>query len=102
LQHVLKTCRAWLLAHPEYCLNDSEQAYYAGLLQRRLCGEPIAYMLDEREFFKVKGVKVKGVRDISIFHLHIHSSQFQNPNPYCSPDRPTGCRSFPAARPRLP
>ena len=45
LQHVLKTSRAWLLAHPERCLSDSEQTHYAALLQRRLRGEPIAYML---------------------------------------------------------
>ena len=44
-QHVLKTSRTWLLAHHEHCLNDSEQAHYAALLQRRLRGEPIAYLL---------------------------------------------------------
>ena len=25
LQYVLKTSRAWLLAHPEYCLNNSDK-----------------------------------------------------------------------------
>ena len=63
LQHVLKTSRAWLLAHPEHCLNDSEQAHYATLLQRRLCGEPIAYMLGEREFF---GLMFKVTPDVLI------------------------------------
>jgi len=51
LQQVLKVSRAYLLAHPERCLNDSEQARYEELLQRRLRGEPMAYLLGEREFF---------------------------------------------------
>lgn len=51
LQHVLHVSRAWLLAHPEHCLNQPEQTRYDELLQRRLAGEPIAYILGEREFF---------------------------------------------------
>lgn len=51
LQHVLSVARAYLLAHPERVLSESEQALYQTLLQRRLCGEPIAYLLGEREFF---------------------------------------------------
>jgi len=51
LRLVLNVSRAYLLTHPERCLNDSEQTRYAELLQRRLLGEPIAYILGEREFF---------------------------------------------------
>ena len=51
LQHVLNISRAWLLAHPEHCLNQPDQTRYDELLQRRLVGEPIAYILGEREFF---------------------------------------------------
>lgn len=51
LQHVLNVTRAYLLAHPERRLNKPEQTQYDELLQRRLCGEPIAYLLGEREFF---------------------------------------------------
>ena len=51
LQHVLKVSRAYLLAYPERCLNDSELTRYMELLQRRMQGEPIAYILGEREFF---------------------------------------------------
>lgn len=51
LQAVLQVNRAYLLAHPERCLNESELARYEALLQRRLHGEPIAYLLGEREFF---------------------------------------------------
>ncbi len=51
LQHVLSVPRAWLLAHPGYRLNDTEQTRYDELLFCRLHGEPIAYILGEREFF---------------------------------------------------
>lgn len=51
LQQALNVSRAWLLARPEYSLNDSERILYAESLQRRLRGEPIAYILGEREFF---------------------------------------------------
>lgn len=51
LQHVLGKQRAYLLAHPERVLSADEQVAYATLLQRRLCGEPIAHLLGEREFF---------------------------------------------------
>ena len=51
LQRVLIATRASLLAHPERTLSKSEQARYQHLMQRRLSGEPIAYLLGEREFF---------------------------------------------------
>lgn len=51
LQHVLKVPRAWLLAHPEQALDGAQAGAYAALLQRRLQGEPIAYILGAREFF---------------------------------------------------
>ncbi len=51
LQHVLNVPRAWLLAHPGYRLNEPEQTRYDELLFCRLHGEPIAYILGEREFF---------------------------------------------------
>ncbi|WP_239236731.1 peptide chain release factor N(5)-glutamine methyltransferase [Candidatus Nitrotoga sp. BS] len=54
LQQVLDVPRAWLLAHSEHCLNETEQTYYHELLQRRLRGEPVAYLLGEREFFGLK------------------------------------------------
>ena len=51
LQHVLKVSRAWLLAHPEQVLDEAQAGAYAALLRRRLQGQPIAYILGEREFF---------------------------------------------------
>jgi len=54
LQHALNVNRAYLLAHPEQELDAAQTAVYRALLQRRLAGEPIAYILGEREFFGLK------------------------------------------------
>jgi len=51
LQKVLGIGRAYLFAHPERVVSDAEEAAYQKLLQRRLNGEPVAYILGEREFF---------------------------------------------------
>ena len=51
LQQVLGVSRAYLLAHPEQILDEAQTATYHALLQRRLAGEPLAYLLGEREFF---------------------------------------------------
>lgn len=51
LQKILQVPRVYLLAHPERSLTAAEFAYYRELLQRRLQGEPVAYILGEREFF---------------------------------------------------
>lgn len=54
LQHVLGVQRAYLLAHPEQGLNETQQFAFDSLLRRRLRGEPIAHLLGEREFFGLK------------------------------------------------
>jgi release factor glutamine methyltransferase len=51
LQHVLNTTRAYLLTYPERCLSGVALRQFETLLQRRLGGEPIAYLLGKREFF---------------------------------------------------
>jgi release factor glutamine methyltransferase len=51
LQAVLKINRAYLFTHPEQLLSDAQQARFNALLERRLSGEPIAYLLGEREFY---------------------------------------------------
>lgn len=51
LQHVLCVQRAYLLAHPEQMLSESQQCDFDTLLASRLRGEPIAHLLGEREFF---------------------------------------------------
>lgn len=51
LQNVLNVNRAWLLAHESDTLQDKIKADFESLLARRLLGEPIAYILGQREFF---------------------------------------------------
>ena len=54
LQYALQKPRAWLLAHAEQQLTSEQWKTYEKLLQRRLQGEPVAYILGEREFFGLK------------------------------------------------
>ncbi|HEU0220175.1 MAG TPA: peptide chain release factor N(5)-glutamine methyltransferase [Gallionella sp.] len=51
LQAVLRVNRAWLLSHPEQILDAEQQVRYTALFERRLRGEPLAYLLGEREFY---------------------------------------------------
>jgi release factor glutamine methyltransferase len=51
LQTVLQVDRTYLLTHPEQSLNADQHERYRALLERRLDGEPIAYLLGYREFF---------------------------------------------------
>ncbi len=51
LQKIMQQPRAWLLAHAETVLDITRQAEYEALLSRRIAGEPVAYILGEREFF---------------------------------------------------
>jgi release factor glutamine methyltransferase len=51
LRHALGVTRAWLIAHADHALGSEEQARFNSLLQRRLRGEPVAYILGSREFY---------------------------------------------------
>jgi release factor glutamine methyltransferase len=51
LQQVLKVNRAWLIAHENDDLATDIQHNFNALMQRRIGGEPIAYILGEREFY---------------------------------------------------
>ena len=51
LQTVLGVNRAWLLSHPEQLLDTGQHDRYIALFERRLRGEPVAYLLGEREFY---------------------------------------------------
>jgi len=51
LQHALDKPRAWLLAHAEESPESERQVRYSAMLERRLAGEPVAYILGEREFY---------------------------------------------------
>lgn len=45
--------RSWLIAFDETALTQSEQDRLAALLARRVNGEPIAYLIGEREFWSL-------------------------------------------------
>lgn len=51
LMRALNITRARLIAHPEVALKASTDQTYLEYLRRRLAGEPIAYILGEREFY---------------------------------------------------
>jgi len=52
LRHILgNVSRAWLISREEQALTTEQQALFNGQLQRRLQGEPIAYILGQREFY---------------------------------------------------
>ena len=51
LATILECTEAQLLARSRNDLDDSRLARYQELLERRLTGEPIAYILGEKEFF---------------------------------------------------
>lgn len=46
--------RAWLLAHDRDALDPAAAARYAARVERRAAGEPLAYLLGEREFFGLR------------------------------------------------
>ena len=51
LCHALGLSRVGLITQSERVLDDGEAARFAVLVQRRLDGEPIAYIVGQREFF---------------------------------------------------
>jgi release factor glutamine methyltransferase len=51
LMRALGISRARLISHPELALNAASDESYLESLRRRLAGEPIAYILGEREFY---------------------------------------------------
>jgi release factor glutamine methyltransferase len=50
LAHVLDVSRATLLAYPERRLTQQQATTFAGLIERRLAREPVAYLTGHREF----------------------------------------------------
>ena len=53
LLNVLCKPRSYLYAHPENKLTAEQTARYALLLERRLGGEPVAYILGKKEFWSL-------------------------------------------------
>ncbi|HSR02664.1 MAG TPA: peptide chain release factor N(5)-glutamine methyltransferase [Methylophilaceae bacterium] len=63
LEHALKVNHAWLIAHAEDTINQPAYQQFSALVQRRIAGEPIAYILGEREFY---GLNLKVTPDTLI------------------------------------
>ena len=63
LQHVLNVNRAWLISHENDALEANIHEAFETLLQRRINGEPVAYILGYREFY---GLKLKVTPDTLI------------------------------------
>ena len=63
LQHALNVSRAWLIAHEIDALEANIDVVFETLLNRRLNGEPIAYILGTREFY---GLNLKVTADTLI------------------------------------
>jgi release factor glutamine methyltransferase len=51
LCHVIGRDPAYLIAHPETRLRPNEHDSFAALVDRRVRGEPVAYLTGEREFY---------------------------------------------------
>jgi release factor glutamine methyltransferase len=52
LQHILKRPRSFLFTHPEYQLTQDEAVQFRSLTERRLQGEPIAYLTQTQGFWR--------------------------------------------------
>ena len=53
LQHALGKSHAQLLTHPEQALTLAEEKLFLELVARRINGEPVAYLIGEREFYSL-------------------------------------------------
>lgn len=51
LAKVLRKDRAWLLAHSDEAVPSSTLSTFQSLLRRRQVGEPLAYIIGEKEFY---------------------------------------------------
>jgi len=54
LMHLLKINRARLLSHPEREITVEQDADFAGFLARRKRGEPVSYIIGEKEFWSLR------------------------------------------------
>ena len=51
LSHVVGVSREGLVAHPELAVSRGDANAFEALVQRRAAGEPLAYLLGEKEFY---------------------------------------------------
>ena len=91
LAFVLKKDRAWLLAHNDYLIKNHEPAYVPqgelrianNLINKRLKGEPLAYLLGEQEFYGLplkvnKNVLIPRPETEMIVDLICHDTSYQS------------------------
>lgn len=53
MMETLKVNRAWLISHAEQALTEAKATQFRAVLNRRLQGEPVAYILGKREFYGI-------------------------------------------------
>jgi release factor glutamine methyltransferase len=53
LEHALQRERAWLFAHARDAVDPSLQARFFALVDRRVAGEPVAYLIGRRGFWNL-------------------------------------------------
>jgi release factor glutamine methyltransferase len=63
LAHQLKQSRAWMIAHEDATLCDRDAAALQALFARRADGEPLAYLVGEREFH---GLRLRVTPDVLV------------------------------------
>jgi release factor glutamine methyltransferase len=63
LSHALGVARSHLVAHAETALASVDEARFARLVDRRAAGEPVAYIVGEREFW---GLALRVTPDVLI------------------------------------
>ena len=51
MAHVLGVSKTWLYAHPNRQLTEREIERYETLVRRRMCHEPVAYLVGYKSFF---------------------------------------------------
>lgn len=51
LAHVIQQAQVWLLTHDDHTLTPVQVENFSSLVNRRVTGEPIAYLLGYREFY---------------------------------------------------
>lgn len=53
LGHCLEKSRSWLYAWPEKIIDDDQESLYQRLLTERKKGQPVAYLVGQREFWSL-------------------------------------------------
>jgi release factor glutamine methyltransferase len=61
--HALQRSRSWVIAHADVVLTAEQDAALSALLRRRAAGEPLAYIVGEREF---AGLRLRVTPDVLI------------------------------------